>query len=575
MFLAKEELHRYLGLIQRCATLIDVHRVHVQIAATRHYLKNTLLANTLVQMYGIMGSLADARNAFDAIAAARNLFSWNILIAAHVRHSQPGEAERIFAKMPARDVVSYNTVIAALARADRVVAASDLFCECPERDPVSWNAIITALAQSGHLDLAMALLNRSPQFGLVSSTSIMAACVAQGRIDRAQEIFNGLQQQDVVAQTILFAAYAQIGDISRARWMFDRIASKDSTSWTTIIAAYIGGSDDDLREARNLFDRVQDPEAATYNVIISAYAQKGQMQEARRLLARMPHPDPISWTTIISGYNKLGEIDCAREIFDQMPDRDTVAWNAMISGYCQSARPSEALDLFKLMIVEGINPVRETFVAAIDACAAVPAEREGKLVHVELLASGVRPDDAQAHNALLSMYGRMGHLEVARDLFDAMESSRDRVTWTAMLAAYAQSGHLRDALGIFHAMVLHGEAPDGVTFINVLAACAHAGLVRTGWAYFVSMWSMYGVEPGARHFVCMVDMLARSGEVCTAAELAGSMPYQPSSMAWMSMAGACREQGDAILGENALEYALDGPFDARSVAGVALWSQMR
>lgn len=89
-------------------------------------------------------------------------------------------------------------------------------------------------------------------------------------------------------------------------------------------------------------------------------------------------------------------------------------------------------------------------------------------------------------------------------------------------------------------MVEEGNAkPDGITFVGVLYACSHVGLVEEGRRYFAEMRDVYGIEPTVEHYGCMVDILSRAGCFEEAERLVKTMPVQPNANVWGALLNGC------------------------------------
>ncbi|EFJ07386.1 hypothetical protein SELMODRAFT_72370, partial [Selaginella moellendorffii] len=132
-------------------------------------------------------------------------------------------------------------------------------------------------------------------------------------------------------------------------------------------------------------------------------------------------------------------------------------------------------------------------------------------------------------------YSRQGNLNRARTLFDSSQDE-DPVRWNAMIQGYAHNGHSREALELFGAMVVEGVRPDQATFVGVLAACNHVGVVANARSCLVSMIADHGLEdPRVEHFYSMLDVLARNGRLGEAEELIQTMPFEPDTVAWTSL----------------------------------------
>ena len=104
-------------------------------------------------------------------------------------------------------------------------------------------------------------------------------------------------------------------------------------------------------------------------------------------------------------------------------------------------------------------------------------------------------------------------------------SVRDTQAWSAMVMAYATHGHGSKAISLFEEMKRARVRPDEITFLGLLKACSHTGLVREGCEYFYSMSDKYGIIPGIKHYGCMVDLLSQASRLDEA-----SMDYQFSPL---------------------------------------------
>ncbi|EFJ13458.1 hypothetical protein SELMODRAFT_122334 [Selaginella moellendorffii] len=241
-----------------------------------------------------------------------------------------------------------------------------------------------------------------------------------------------------------------------------------------------------------------------------------------------------------------------------MPERNTVSWNAMICAFAREGDFARALGLFRAMDLEGARPDRVTFVAILDACGQSLAMGLGMWIHAELLTAGFQGEItiSTALTALVAMYGNFGHLREAKLVFDDLKH-RDVKAWSSMLAAFALNGHSHEALEIFHAMQLHGFTPNSVTFVSVLLACAHAGLLSDVYSHFASLSADYAIAASLDHYMCVVDALARSGRLREAEDLIATMPFEPDAVAWTSLLSASTAAGDSHRARKAAEYVYE------------------
>ncbi|CAN1266589.1 Pentatricopeptide repeat-containing protein At5g27110 [Linum perenne] len=86
------------------------------------------------------------------------------------------------------------------------------------------------------------------------------------------------------------------------------------------------------------------------------------------------------------------------------------------------------------------------------------------------------------------MYAKCGEINEAFNIFRKLPV-RDLISWTSMITAYGSNGQAREALKLFDKMESANVKPDAVTFLAVLSACSHAGLVDE--ATYVSLSNMY------------------------------------------------------------------------------------
>ncbi|KAG1346777.1 hypothetical protein COCNU_06G006060 [Cocos nucifera] len=154
------------------------------------------------------------------------------------------------------------------------------------------------------------------------------------------------------------------------------------------------------------------------------------------------------------------------------------------------------------------------------------------------------------------MYARCGHVQKAREVFDGLQE-RNVVAWTAMISGYGMHGYGNKAVELFHRMKTEGPLPNDVTFVAVLSACAHFGLVSEGREVFKSMKRDYGLAPRIEHHVCMVDMFGRAGLLDEAVRFIRDwIPGEPGPEVWTAMLGACKMHKDFDLGVEVAERLL-------------------
>ena len=181
---------------------------------------------------------------------------------------------------------------------------------------------------------------------------------------------------------------------------------------------------------------------------------------------------------MITGYMKFGRVELAERLFQQMSMRILVTWNTMIAGYVKNGRAEDGLRLFRTMLETGVKPNALSLTSVLLGCSNLSALQLGKQVH-QLVCKSPLSSDTTAGTLLFSMYSKCGDLKDARGLFVRIPR-KDVVFWNAMISEYAQHGAGEKALCLFDEMKNRGMKPDWITFVAVLLACNHAGLVDLG-----------------------------------------------------------------------------------------------
>ncbi|CAN6471900.1 unnamed protein product [Victoria cruziana] len=305
-----------------------------------------------------------------------------------------------------------------------------------------------------------------------------------------------------------------------------------------------------LREAvNNLCFEGLIADAGLYASLLQECVDLKDFKSGKRVHAHMVavgfNSDEYLRTKLLILYSKCGDLFTAHQLFERMPDRNLVAWNSLSSGYVESGRHEEALGLYAGLRSEGVAPDQFTFASMLKACAASAKLEQGRWVHGGLIKSGIR-GNVVVDSALVDMYCKCSSTTDARRAFDRSRV-RNVVTWTALIAGYGQHGHVSEVLQLFHQMIGEGLRPNHVTFLAVLCACSHAGLVAEAWKYFNVMAAEYGMKPKAEHCASMVDLMARSGKLGEAHQFVNMLPFKHHSVLWGTLLGASRVHGHLQL----------------------------
>nr|XP_043633366.1 pentatricopeptide repeat-containing protein At5g06540-like [Erigeron canadensis] len=290
--------------------------------------------------------------------------------------------------------------------------------------------------------------------------------------------------------------------------------------------------------------------------LICMYSGYKVVNFAKRVFEECEYKNVVCCTSFITGCFGNGLVENARKVFEEMRERNDVTYSAMISGLVRNERFDEAIELFKEM--EGIGVLkmnRLVLVSVLNACGVVGAFDVGRRVHCRLVDKSVGID-LELGTALIDFYAKCGEIEKAEDVFSKLRF-KDVVTWSAMVLGLATNGKNEMALKLFKEMEEKGPVPNDITFVAVLVACNHETLVKEAWWLLGKMSKVYNVRPTIEHYGCMVDLLARSGQLKRAQILIKLMPMAPDGAIWGSFMHGCLTYNETRLGEKAGKHMLE------------------
>ncbi|KAK8939059.1 Pentatricopeptide repeat-containing protein [Platanthera zijinensis] len=306
----------------------------------------------------------------------------------------------------------------------------------------------------------------------------------------------------------------------------------------------------DMASARLMFEeRIEIADVVSWTAIITGYTINGDVNAAQSLFHHAPSRNLVTWNAMLAGYARAGRALDAYHLFDQMSERNAASWSSLISGFVQAGLLKEALALFRRMSRDGVMPNEPLLASALSACAQLRDLEHGRSVHRYIESLGIDMGVILG-SALVHMYGKCGDIKKAIQVFGAMPA-RNIYTWNSLIAGLAMSGAGSQALTLFYKMRLAGATPNAITFIDLLNACSHNGLVEEGRKLFDDMTRVYGIAPEEEHYGCVVDLLGRAGLIKEALDFIGRMPVVDPHCpgVWGALAGACRIHGEIELGE--------------------------
>jgi pentatricopeptide repeat protein len=352
---------------------------------------------------------------------------------------------------------------------------------------------------------------------------------------------------DIVSlRNVLCHLYCSSGSMADARRMFAEMPEKDAVSWNTMIGGYVNVGD--VGTAVQMFTAMRwSGVDVNVTVVVTLIGCGWQGESVHGFCAKVGLCDDVKVAAaMVRMYVREGSIECASKVFHETARRDLVLCNCMADGYAKAGQIQEAMDLIGGMRQLGMRPSSGTLVGVLSACGASGALAAGRSVH-ELAEEARLELDSTLGTAIMDMYFKCGCPSEAAAVFDAIRD-RDVKAWTAMVMGFGVNGQPGSAVSLFYRMMEDGVAPNGVTFLALLTACSHGGLVQEGKEFLETMVQRYGISPSPEHYSCVIDLLGRAGRLHEAYELIQRVSSHGDATAWRALLAACRVYGNAKLG---------------------------
>lgn len=264
---------------------------------------------------------------------------------------------------------------------------------------------------------------------------LLQKCIS---VNQLREIQAQMLLHSVEKPNFLIPKAVKLGDFSYASLLFSTTADPNHYSFNDMIRG-LTNTWHDHEAALFLYRRMKfsklKPDKFTYNFVFIACGNLeglgvGRSVHSSLFKVGLERDDHINHSLIMM-YAKCGEIGYARKVFDEITEKDKVSWNSMISAYSLAGHAKDAVDLFRNMEEEGVEPDERTLVSMLGACAHLGDLRTGRLLEEVAITKKIGLSTFLGPK-LISMYGKCGNLDSARRVFNQM-IKKDRVAWNAMI----------------------------------------------------------------------------------------------------------------------------------------------
>ncbi|PSR95808.1 Pentatricopeptide repeat-containing protein [Actinidia chinensis var. chinensis] len=571
---------------------------------------DVFVGTAIVDMYAKCGEMDEAVKEFFRMPVF-NVVSWTAMISGFVQNDDFISVLQFFKEMiKLREVINNYTVTSVLtACADPAMVKEAIQIQCWifktgfYSDSAVKASLMNMYSKIGEIDLSEMVFKETEDFQDVGIWAVMISAFAQNRnSEKAIDMFQRMLQEglkpnkfcsssvlsivdsldfsrqihcytlkvglafDVSVGNSLSTMYSKCGRLVESYEVFQQIVEKDNVSCASMISGFAehGHTDQAFQLFRDMLFEETVPDDMTLTAVLAACSAIRSLNSGKEVHAYAFRGGIVKKVLVcgalVNMYSKCGALDTARRVFDMMPVKDKVSCSSLVSGYAQNECIEEAVRLFLEMQMADLEVDSFTLSSILGAVSQLNGPGIGTQLHAHVIKTSLE-SEVSVGSSLLRMYSKCGSIDDCRKAFLQIKKP-DLISWTAMISSYAQHGKGAEALRLYELMRESGTEPDSVTFVGVLSACSHSGLIEEGYFHLKSMVKDYGIEPGYRHYACMVDLLGRSGRLKEAERFIKNMPIKPDSLVWGTLLAACKMHGDIELGRLAAQKVLEfEPYD--------------
>lgn len=462
-----------------------------------------------------------------------------------------------------------NTLLALYFKLGSLISETRrVFDDLHVKDVISWTSMVSGYVKVGKPLNGIELFREMTGSGIdpngFTLSSVIKACSdlqypTLGRGLHAVVMKRGFDTENVIASSLI-DMYGKNHNTKDAHQMFDELAEPDTVCWTSVVSAMT--KNDSFETALILFRSMNQDvgfsgDEFTFGSVLTACGNLRRLRQGKQVHARAVSlgliGNVVVESSLVDMYGKCGSTHEARWIFDSMATKNSVSWSALLGAYTQNGLFESAIGVFR----EAEKHDLHDFGTVLRCCSGLSATRLGKEIHCRYVRSFDR-SDVIVESALVDLYAKSGYVDSAYRVFTRMPI-RNLITWNSMICGFAHNGRGFEVLELLDQMIEKEDniKPDYITFVGVLFACSHSGLVEQGKRYFESMKREFGVKPGLEHYNCMVDLLGRAGLVEEAEDLILTAECEEKSSLWTALLGACTSCSDSNVTERVAKRLMD------------------
>lgn len=572
---------------------------------------NIYSSNRTIDDFVTSGHLNSAKKLFDEMPA-RDVVTYNLLISGYGKFGHPKQALHLYDEMVSHGIKesasTFSSVLSVCSNAGfytegiqihcRVlslgfgsnlyigsslvdlymrmgpsVGALDLFDELPERNLAAWNLMLRAFCELRRPHEVLRMYNKMKADAVepngLSFCYVFRGCSNGMLLDEGKRLHShliklGWVDVNIFVANALVDFYSACGSLIDAKKSFDFIPVDDVISWNSIVSVYADYGL--IFDALELFFRMQlcgkRPSIRSFVGFLNFASRTSNVYFGKQIhvyVAKLgfDRGSVHVQSALTDMYGKCNVIKSSVAVFESVPERTLESCNSLMTSLLHSGNIEDAVEMFGLMVDEGIGLDEVTLSTTLKALSLSASANLSscRQMHCCAIKLGFESNIAVSCS-LIDAYSRCGHVELSHQVFEKILSP-NVVCFTSIINGYSRNGMGREGLDLLEVMIRKSLIPDKVTFLCVLAGCNHSGMVKEGQMVFNSMKTVYGIDADRRHYSCMIDMLGRAGMLDKAEELLQQTPGGGDCVMWSSLLRSCRVHGNEIVGRRVANILME------------------
>ncbi|KAK0584843.1 hypothetical protein LWI29_019563 [Acer saccharum] len=537
--------HSFVAILTACIRMLELElgsQVHALVVKTG-YLDSVFVANAIMGLYGKFNS------SFDYVL-------------------------KLFDGIPQRDITSWNTVISSMAKEFKYQKAFDLFRDMKRNnafrvDYFTISTLLTACTGSFSSMEGRALHAHAFRTGLEANLSVNNALIGFytkcGSVKDVETVFQRMAVRDIITWTEMIVAYMEFGLVGLAVEIFDKMPEKNCVSYSALLAGFCKNGQA-MKVLDLFFKMVEEGLVLTDFTLTSVINACGLLMDSK--LSEQIQGFVLKFgfgsnahieASLLDMWTRCGKMVNAEKMFHRrVSDQDnSIIWTSMICGYARNGQPEDAIYLFQSSQSEGTMVADEVALTSIfGVCGTLGFHEMGKQIHCHALKTGFS-SDLGVGNSLISMYFKCYNMNDAIKAFNVMPS-HDIVSWNGLIAGHLLFRQGDEALTVWSRMENASIKPDTVTFVLIILAyrVTNSDLVDRCRKLFLSMKTVYGIEPTSEHYASFVRVLGHWGFLEEAEEVINNMPFEPKASVWRALLDSCRTHLNTSIGKRVSKHIL-------------------